>query len=65
MVVDVQAGSRAAQAGLREGDVIAEVDRRPVKDAEALRSALKNGDRPALLLVHRGGNTVFVTIDRQ
>src|SRR6185503_12195022 len=64
VVVDVQPGGRAADAGIREGDVIVEVDRRPVNNPEALRAALKNGDRPALLLVHRGEATVFVTMER-
>jgi len=65
VVVDVQSGGRAAEAGIRPGDVIAEVDRRPVNDPEGLRAALKNGSRPALLLVHRGENTFFATLDRQ
>ena len=60
----VEPGSRAANAGLREGDVIEEVDRKPVKSIEQLRSALEAGDRPALLLVHRGATTVFVTLER-
>ena len=65
LVADVQSGGRAAEAGLREGDVIVEVDRRPVNDAESLSSMLKNGSRPALLLVHRGNTTFFATLDRQ
>ena len=65
VVVDVQSGGRAADAGLRPGDVIVEVDRKPVSDAEGLRAALKNGTRPALLLVQRGGTTFFTTLERQ
>jgi Do/DeqQ family serine protease len=64
VVVDVQSGGRAADAGIRPGDVIVEVDRNPVNSPEGLRSALKNGSRPALLLVHRGDATFFATIDR-
>jgi Do/DeqQ family serine protease len=64
VVVGVEPGSRAANAGLREGDVIEEVDRKPVKSIDELRSALETGDRPALLLVHRGATTVFVTLER-
>ena len=64
VVAGVEPGSRAANAGLREGDVIEEVDRKPVTSVEALRSALENGERPALLLVHRGATTVFVTLER-
>ena len=65
VVVDVQSGGRAADAGLRPGDVIVEVDRKPVNDAEGLRAALKNGSRPALLLVHRGEASFFATLERQ
>jgi Do/DeqQ family serine protease len=65
VVVDVQSGGRAADAGLRTGDVILEVDRKPVNDAEGLRAALKDGSRPALLLVQRGETTYFATLDRQ
>ncbi len=64
VVTDVRAGSRAADAGLRGGDVIVEVDRKPVQSVDALRSALKQGTRPALLLVQRGEATVFLTMDR-
>jgi serine protease Do len=64
VIADVEPGSRAADAGLRSGDVIEQVDRKPVKTGEELRSALTTGDRPALLLVHRGATTLFVTLDR-
>ncbi len=65
VVVDVQSGGRAADAGLRPGDVIVEVDRKPVNDAGGLSAALKNGSRPALLLVHRGEASFFATLERQ
>ena len=65
LVSEVQPGGRAADAGLRPGDVITEVDRRPVSDPDALRAALKDGTRPALLLVQRGQAPVYLTLDRQ
>jgi Do/DeqQ family serine protease len=64
VVRDVEPSSRAAEAGLRSGDVIEQVDGKAVQSADALRSALKAGDRPALLLVHRGATSVFVTLER-
>ena len=65
VVAEVQPGGRAADAGLRSGDVIVEVDRKPVTNAEGLSAALKNGSRPALLLVHRGESSFFATLERQ
>jgi Do/DeqQ family serine protease len=65
LVAEVQPGGRAADAGLRPGDVITEVDRRPVNSPDALRAALKGGTKPALLLVQRGQATVYLTLDRQ
>ena len=65
VVVDVQSNGRAADAGIRPGDVIVEVDRKPVNDPESLGTALKNGSRPALLLVHRGAASFFATLERQ
>jgi serine protease Do len=64
LVASVNPDGKAAAAGLREGDVIEEVDGTPVTSVDGLRSALKQGDKPALLLVHRGEATTFLTIER-
>ena len=64
LVASVSPDGKAAAAGLREGDVIEEVDGAPVSSVDALRTLLKKGERPALLLVHREAATVFVTLDR-
>jgi len=63
VVTQVDPSGRAAAAGLRSGDVVEEVDGTPVTTVDALRSALGQAkDRPALLLVHREGATVFVPL---
>ena len=64
VITRVQPGSKAADAGLQSGDVIEEVDRQPVQSSDALRDALSKGSAPALLLVHRGETTLFVTLQR-
>jgi Do/DeqQ family serine protease len=64
LVASVAGDGKAAAAGLREGDVIEEVDGAPVSDVTTLRTLLKKGDRPALLLVHRREATLFLTLDR-
>lgn len=59
----VDPAGAAADAGLRPGDVIEQVNRQPVRTVDELKSALdKTGDRPALLLVNRRGNRVFLTL---
>lgn len=63
VVSDVDPLGVAANAGLRQGDVIQQVNRQPVRTASELKTALDNaGDRPALLLVNRGGSNVFLTL---
>jgi Do/DeqQ family serine protease len=53
----------AAQAGLREGDVIQEVNRQPVRTTDELRGALqKSGDRAPLLLISREGQSAYVPV---
>jgi Do/DeqQ family serine protease len=62
-VQNVDPDGRAADAGIRSGDIIESVNRQPVKSVEDLRSALKrNADRPVLLLINRQGSSVFVTV---
>jgi serine protease Do len=63
VVTDVEAGSRAAKAGLRAEDVIVEIDRKPVTSAEDAVTALRGESKTGhLLRVRRGGSMRFVTI---
>jgi Do/DeqQ family serine protease len=63
VIEDVDPNGPAAQAGLQQGDIIQEVNRQPVRSAADLRGALqKSGNRPPLLLINRGGQTVFVPV---
>jgi S1-C subfamily serine protease len=63
LVRDVDPQGRAAEAGIQTGDVIQEVNRRPVRTVEDLRSAVRAAsDRPVLLLVHRQDRDMFVTV---
>ncbi|MCG3111572.1 MAG: DegQ family serine endoprotease [Candidatus Manganitrophus sp. SB1] len=61
----VEAGSLAEEAGLRAGDVILEVNRTAVRNTREYEKALSGlkKEQSALLLVHRGGNTLFLTLD--
>jgi serine protease Do len=63
VVTRVDAAGKASTAGLQLGDVIEEVDGKAMASASALRNALQEaGDRPALLLVHRDGATIFLPL---
>jgi Do/DeqQ family serine protease len=64
VVVDsVDPTGPAAVAGIQRGDVIQEVNHQPVRSADDLRNALaKSGSGPALFLINRRGDTVFLAI---
>jgi len=63
VVSEVTPGSPAAQAGVREGDVILEVDRRPVASAEDATTALRAPRKGGHLVRVRGpAGTRFVTL---
>jgi serine protease Do len=63
-VVRVAPGSAAEEAGLRNGDLITEVNRKPVRTREEFLAALR--ERPAgkslLLLVRRGETSRYVAM---
>ena len=64
LVSDVTAGQPAAEAGIRRGDVITEIDRSSVKnmaDYERLVGNVK-GPRTVLFLISRGGSTVYIAV---
>src|SRR5262245_29820481 len=63
VVQDVNPDGRAADAGIRQGDIIQAVNRQPVKSVDELRTAIrKSTDKPALILLTREGRNLFVTV---
>jgi serine protease Do len=64
VVADVAAGSAAARAGLHPGDVIVEVDRKPVATAAAATKALGGGEKAHLLRVVGPEGARFVTLGK-
>jgi serine protease Do len=64
VVVNVQPGSPADDAGMQVGDVIRQVNRTPVKDLNDYNSAMNKSvrNKPVLFLVKRGAQTFYVTI---
>ena len=65
VVVRVQPGGAAAEAGLRPGDVVQELNRRPVRSAKDFMQALsESGGQDLVAVVNRGGTTAYVVIER-
>jgi serine protease Do len=63
VVTQVEPGSAAASADIRQGDVIREVNRKPVKDANDLARSIEDAKGGTLLLlVRRGENSFYITV---
>jgi serine protease Do len=61
VVTEIEPSSPKADSGLRKGDVIQEVNHQPVHNVAEFEQALhKAGKENALLLVNRGGTTLFI-----
>ncbi len=64
IITDVDEASAAAQAGLQSGDVIVQVNHRPVTTVAQFNQAVREGAsrESTLLLVKRGAGTSFVVV---
>jgi serine protease Do len=64
IITDIDEDSPASAAGLHSGDVIAQVNHRDVKTVADFNAAVKAGAsrESTLLLVKRGGGTLFVVV---
>ena len=67
LVIDVVEGGNGEEAGLRRGDVIKEVNDRPVKDTfeydeQVRRARERNPEKPIVLLIKRGDSTRFIAV---
>ena len=64
VVVTAVDPSSPADSELNRGDVIQEVNHKPIADVEQYRQAIASaGNQPVLLLVNRGGATQYVVIE--
>ncbi|MDK2896985.1 MAG: serine protease Do [Candidatus Atribacteria bacterium] len=64
VIVSIQPGGVADQAGLRLGDVVLEINRRPVESLNDWYSALSEVEpgKTVLFLIDRGGRTYYVPV---
>jgi serine protease Do/serine protease DegQ len=63
VVTEVQNGSAAWNAHLREGDIIISVNRRPVRTLAELQQIVNGKDAHILLNIQRGRTALFVLIE--
>jgi serine protease Do len=67
VVIEIEPGGRAEDAGIRPGDVIKEVNRKLVRDLPGYQAALgaaKPGT-PLLMLLKRGKQTLYASLETQ
>jgi serine protease Do len=63
VVRDVDESGPAAAAGLQVGDVVVEVDHRPIKSVDELKQAVdRHQGGPLLFLIQREGGTFYVAV---
>jgi serine protease Do len=67
LVTSVDDGSPADDAGLQEGDIIRQIDQKPVANAAAFEKLMKKvkQEKSILFLVERGGNRMFLVVKIQ
>src|SRR5580704_5589174 len=63
VITRVDPDSTAAETGLERGDLIQEVNRKPINNVEQFRAAVRGAsNQPLLLLINRGGSSSYVVI---
>jgi serine protease Do len=67
VVAAVEPGSAADEAGIRRGDVIVEIDRKPIRNLEEYKKSIATvrKGKGVLFLVRRGESTLFLALRPQ
>jgi serine protease Do len=64
VVVGVDPQSRGARMGLRQGDVVMEINRQPVRSVAEFNRSYQQARSRVLFLVYRQGATVYLTVTK-
>lgn len=62
VVTNVEANSLAGESGIQTGDVILEVNRRPVSSVQGFSETVRKAGKSILLLIYRNGATIYLTL---
>ena len=63
VIVNIEDGSIASLAGLQKGDVIVQVNHKPLKNADDFMKIVSQAkNEPTLLLIKRKGTSLFVSL---
>ncbi|MEO8663328.1 MAG: DegQ family serine endoprotease [Bryobacteraceae bacterium] len=62
VVTSVDPASKAAESGVKRGDVVQEVNHKVVRNTSDFESAMRDAKEATLLLVNRQGNTMYLAV---
>lgn len=69
IIVKVDEGSIADEGGLKEGDLILEIDRKEIKTIRDFQNALSQSDKEKnseiLFLIRRGNSTIYLVLNKE
>jgi len=64
LIAEIDPEGAAAQAGLEEGDVVLELNRERVRDADDLAQKIARSESSLLFLIQRGGHALYLVMPR-